>query len=225
MGGFGSGRPRRSELLTTDKCWSLDVNWLRREGCLCPGWHSGLQWKNDRGEEASIELRTETDHLLLSYRIGPEDITESVELAWAPCRFGGVRPYFLCPSMACGRHVVKLYFRGCDFLCRHCHGLAYASQGEGELARAQRRANKIMLRAGGEFCTSVFPRKPKGQWWRTYKRRREQAFEADMLASRVFLARMARRIGTLIVDPELAKGLEPYRNLRQPVESAGAIPP
>jgi hypothetical protein len=68
-----------------------------------------------------------------------------------------------------------------------------------------------MERAGGQFCTNEYPEKPKGQWRRTYKRRREQAFEADMLASRVFLARMARRIGGLITDPELVKRLEPYR--------------
>jgi hypothetical protein len=82
-----------------------------------------------------------------------------------------------------------------------------------------------MDRVGGQFCTtSAFPKKPKGQWWRTYKRRREEALQADMLASRVFLARMARRIGGLITDPELSKRLEPYRSLRQPGEGAGATP-
>jgi hypothetical protein len=217
MGGYGSGRPRRSERLTTEKCWSLDVNWLHCKGSLCPGCSSVVSWKDQRNQEASIALQTAIDSVALAYCVGSEEISRDVAIVWAPARFGGVRPYFLCPGAACGRRVVKLYFRERDFLCRHCHGLAYDSQGEDELARAERRANKIMHRVGGEFCTSAFPKKPKGQWRRTYTRRREQAFEADMLASRVFLARMARRIGGLITDPELAKKLEPYRTFRWPL--------
>jgi hypothetical protein len=153
-----------------------------------------VHWKNERGEEASIALRTETGRLFLSYSIGAEDITKSVALVWAPCRFGGVRPYLVCPGAACGRRVVKLYFRERDFLCRHCHRLAYASQREGELARVQRLASNIRRRAGDEFCAREFPKKPKGMWWRTYKRRREQASEANVLADAVFAIRVKRML-------------------------------
>jgi hypothetical protein len=88
-----------------------------------------VHWKNERSEEASIALRTETDRLFLSYSNGPEDIIRTVALVWTPCRFGGARPYFLCPGADCGRRVVKLYFQERDFLCRHCHRLAYAGAG------------------------------------------------------------------------------------------------
>jgi hypothetical protein len=87
---------------------------------------------------------------------------------------------------------VKLYFRERDFLCRHCHRLAYASQREGELARVQRLASNIRRRAGDQFCAREFPKKPKGMWWRTYKRRREQASEAKVLADAVFVIRTRR---------------------------------
>jgi hypothetical protein len=87
---------------------------------------------------------------------------------------------------------VKLYFRERDFLCRNCHHLAYPSQREGELARVERLASKIKYRVGDEFCAHEFPKKPKGMWWRTYKRRLKQAFEANVLAEAVLTIRLDR---------------------------------
>jgi len=66
------------------------------------------------------------------------------------CRFGGARPYFVCPGVVngitCGRRVAKLYGAGTYFLCRHCYRLAYASQREDRYDRALRRANNIRMR-------------------------------------------------------------------------------
>jgi hypothetical protein len=47
-----------------------------------------------------------------------EDVTEFLRIVHLPCRFGGARPYFICPGMPyrspCGRRVVKLYCRSGD---------------------------------------------------------------------------------------------------------------
>ena len=117
-----------------------------------------------------------------------------------PCRFGGARPYFVCPGIvngiACGRRVVKLYGAGAYFLCRHCYRLAYASQREDSYDRASRRANNIRMRLGGEPGTAApFPDRPKGMHYKTYERLKSAALNAEILAEEqliILLARMQR---------------------------------
>ena len=66
---------------------------------------------------------------------------------------------------ACGRRVVKLYRCNGLFLCRHCHDLAYASENEGAVDRAQRNAGKIKQRLGGDpDYFAALPPKPKDMW-------------------------------------------------------------
>src|SRR6516162_11715075 len=117
-----------------------------------------------------------------------------------PCRFGGARPYFVCPGIVngivCGRWVTKLYGAGRYFLCRHCYQLAYASQREDRYDRALRRADKIRTRPGGEPGTaSVFPARPKGMHQRTYERLQSAVLDAEILADErlaIVLARLQR---------------------------------
>src|SRR3982751_3656529 len=85
-------------------------------------------------------LRARADHLVLlyAYRENPGDwrtLEQPTPVTWTPCRFGGRRPYFLCPGADCGRRVSMLYSVGADFLCRLCHQLVYRSQRQGELGR------------------------------------------------------------------------------------------
>jgi len=91
--------------------------------------------------------------------------------------FGGERPWFVCSVYSnghyCGRNVTKLYGAGKLFACRHCHGLAYASQQESSNQRGVYRAQKIRTRLGGSVSMfEDFPDKPKGMHWRTYDRLR-----------------------------------------------------
>jgi hypothetical protein len=175
MGGFGSGRIGGSGSDTVEACHSLDVNRLHRAGCLHPGLSGGWQWTQDGERKAWINLEAASDSLLrLSYRVrvpGGDwtDIAETVSVIRMRCRFGGTRPYFICPGVvngvACGRRVAKLHAVGRYFLCRHCYRLAHASQHEGTWERALRRANKIRLRLGGNPGTiAEFPDRPKGMW-------------------------------------------------------------
>jgi hypothetical protein len=192
MGGFGSGRPNGSTRDTVEACRAIDVNRLHREGCLRAGSVGGWQWTRDGEKVASIALRTEANRLRLSYRmqIGGgkwEDVEETIRIVRVPCRFGGTRPYFICPGVvngvSCGRRVAKLHGPGRYFLCRHCYRLASASQREDRYDRALRRANNIRRRLGGDpGIVSLLPRRPKGMHERTYQHLRSKISSAEMLA-------------------------------------------
>ena len=196
MGGCGSGRRSGLGRGAVEDCRSIDVNQLHRAGCLRFGWMGGWQWTRDGEMVAWINLHAERDRLHLTYRVRIgggewEDVTETVHIVRLACRFGGARPYFICPGVvngvACGRRVGKLHGPGRYFLCRHCHRLAHASQSESTWDRTLRRANKIRRRLGGDAGTAApFPSKPRGMWRRTYERLCDRAFEAEMRAEEAF---------------------------------------
>ena len=83
-----------------------------------------------------------------------QDVEEPVVIRWRDCRYGGRRPYFVCPGVVngahCGRHTVKLHCAGRYYLCRHCYRLSHASRNESSCDRSLRRANKIRTKLGGE---------------------------------------------------------------------------
>jgi len=136
---------------------------------------------------ASISAFVHRDKVVLSYRhrSGPgsewEEVMEPVALEWTPCNFGGERPWFICPGVACGRRVAILYGQGKYFLCRHCYDLRYESQREDKNDRALRRAQKIRKRLGGSANTmEPFPERPKGMHHDTYMRLFWEHHEAEM---------------------------------------------
>jgi hypothetical protein len=206
MGGFGSTRwGWTSTKDTVEGNRRLDINQLNRAGCLRPGYQGGWEWKRDGERVAWIQFRRNGNALILSYRVrqhGEEwqDVVQPTQIVWMPRRFGGVRPYFVCPGVvngiACGRRVAKLYGAGTYFLCRHCYRLAYASQREDRYDRALRHANNIRMRLGGEPGTaSLFPKRPKGMRHANYKRLQTAVFNAEILAEEqiaVLLARLQR---------------------------------
>ena len=207
MGGLGSGRPSGSGRGTVEGCRSIDVNKLHRDGCLRAGWKGGWQWSRDGETVASINLRTEYDLLHLSYRwrIGDsawEDVAETVRIVRVDCRFGGARPFFICPGIvngiACGRRVGKLYGPGRYYLCRHCYRLCHASQNEGTWDRTLRRARKVRQRlGGGPSLAAPVPLKPKGMWGRTYERLRQQSDFYDRHADEAFTVRAGRLLAQI----------------------------
>jgi hypothetical protein len=188
MGGFGSGRPRGAGRDKVEDHRSIAVSDLQRKGCLKPGWSGSWEWMCDGKRVAWIDLRAAEDLLRLSYSVSfsggeREQVKEEVRLTRIPCRFGGMRPFFICPGLAngaaCGRRVTRLYGAGLYFSCRHCYQLVHASQSEGASDRALRRANKIRERLGGDLgMAAEFPPRPKGMWRRTYERLRERVDDA-----------------------------------------------
>ena len=116
MGGYGSGGWNRSGRGTVEEHRSLTIGRLRQAGVLEPGWYGGWQWTVDGERVADIRLVGGRDIIRLSYRVrageGPwQEVDEPVAILWRPCRFGGERPFFLCPG--CARPVLKLSGAGC----------------------------------------------------------------------------------------------------------------
>ena len=183
------------------------MNRLNRKGCLAPGWVGGWQWTQDDEQLASINLRTEADRLHLSYRVRIgggdwDDVEEPVAIIRVPCRYGGTRPYFICPGVvngvACGRRVAKLHGPGRYFLCRHCYRLAHASQSEDTWDRTLRKANKIRIKLGGDpGMLEPFAERPKGMWNRTYEKLCDEALDAEVRADEAFAVRAARLLSRL----------------------------
>jgi hypothetical protein len=178
LGGLGSGnRHRFGKKTTTEECRSLDVRRLHREGLLKSGTLFSWGWFRAGQEVASISALVYQDRIVLSYRhrsrVGGEweEVKEPLSLEWTACNFGGERPWFVCPGVACGRRVAILYGPGKYFLCRHCYDLRYESQRKDKKDRALRRAQKIRRRLGGSAnMLEPFPERPKGMHHDTYMR-------------------------------------------------------
>jgi hypothetical protein len=114
-------------------------------------------------------------------------MAETIPIVYLPCRFGGSRPFFICPGPGngtdCGRRITKLHLSCRYFLCRHCNQLAYASQFEQPWQRALRRANKLKQRLGIDVgIGDQFPEKPKGMWTRTFDYLLAEMLETELLA-------------------------------------------
>ena len=125
MGGCGSGLGQSGKDITSDYK-ALDVRRLQRDGLLTPGRSFGWNWTRDGETVASIQVRAETDRVILNYRhkSGGSDwqpMDYPVRLAWTDCTLGGRRAWLLCPARGCGRRVALLYIGGSGiFACRHC---------------------------------------------------------------------------------------------------------
>ena len=201
MGGSGSGRGYQGGKATTNDMRTLDVRRLQRDGLLDPGRAFGWQWTRNGEELASIQIRTEVDRVMLSYRSrnnGGEwqPMEYPVYLEWTPCHLGGRRAWFRCPATGCGRRVAILY-GGTIFACRHCYRLVYASQREAEDDRARRRAEKIRRRLGWPAgIANPSGGKPKGMHWRTFERLtavHDACAEASLAGVVKWLESMTRR--------------------------------
>lgn len=205
MGGLGSGNHYRWDKRdTTAELRSIDVRQMAREDALGFGFHAWTWWR-DGVRVASIGFHIEErsarpGRLVLDYRARSgdgewRDVRDPVALEWTACRYGGWRPWFLCPGyghgIGCGRRVALLYLGGGYFRCRHCLRLVYESQRESSGDRGLVKAQRIRQRLGGSGnMMEPFPPKPPRMHWRTYDRLREEADVAEMLYHSEFVVKM-----------------------------------
>lgn len=174
MGGYGSGRKVGADC--TDDYRSLDIRRWQREGYLVPGRQLDWQWMKNGEKVAAITVKVEVGQLRLVYnyrRNGSdwESLDYPVELQTTTCNYGGVRYWFTCSAVGCGRRVAVLYLGGKFFACRHCYQLVYRSQRETKSDRGYRGADKIRNKlAWPPGIINPPGYKPKGMHWKTYCR-------------------------------------------------------
>lgn len=185
MGGIGSGRHWKfGSKDTTNSFRRLDVRRWAREGLLRPGNAFGWEWSRDGEKVASIQVTVEVGNVRLIYKSRQRfedwrDFNYPVTLNRTPCTYGGSRTWFLCPAHGCGQRAAILY-GGAVFACRTCHQLAYPSQNENPIDRAQRRADTLRLRLGWDLGFEGTCRaKPKGMHRRTFDRLSAEIWELE----------------------------------------------
>jgi len=198
MGGLGSGiHWCYGAKSTTDDYHILDVRRWAREGILRHVYWGGWQWTRNGESVASIQMRTEQDHVILiySHRSGGAEWKDEqylVRIVRTPCNLGGSRAWFICPAVGCGRRVAILY-GGSIFACRRCYRLAYPSSREDAGGRATRMADKLRARLGWEpGILNCRGNKPKWMRRRTFKRlaaKHDELVEHSMRAMMLKLGR------------------------------------
>jgi len=199
LGGKGSGRFCSFETKKTENYIFLDVGLLNKNGCLHSGWNGCWSWKDESGKSYSISMNRNNFGVNLNYclKVGEgewEKVEQDISVIHIPCRFGGNRPYFICPGQFHPKHrsrkALKLYIIDRYFLCRHCHELKYSSQFESKWERQLRKANKYRLKVGGDTgLGSDFPDRPKGMWSKTYSGIFDKYNHAEMMVYLEFLSK------------------------------------
>ena len=104
--------------------------------------------------------------------------------------------------------MATLYLRDAAvFACRHCCGLAYASQQEIPRHRAISRAQKARIRLGGSAnLTAPFPARPRGMHRMTYYRLLDGAMTAQERSVAPELEYMRRHYPGLLSRENVAEG-------------------
>jgi hypothetical protein len=195
------GRSAYGRRATCESCLSIDVREWYRLGYLRAGQRFTSSWTRYGEPLGSIDARTEADVVVLTIKGGSEwrSVEQRVPLVWTRCYLGGARPWFRCSASVgerpCGRRVAKLYLRATAiFACRHCCGLAYASQREIPRHRAIRRAQKLRMRLGGSAnLLEPFPERPRGMHRRTLYKLFNEAADAQEHSMALALEYLRRR--------------------------------
>jgi len=138
--GENMGRYSYSGRLVAENQHDISIYWLRKKGLLTDYCYQTLTW-SCRGEKTGsisiqIKINEEEKFARLEYIItrrssGKKDEFDyRIPIVTTKCNFGGIRYWFQCPAMGCGRRVAKLYQGQDIFACRHCYNLTYASRNE-----------------------------------------------------------------------------------------------
>lgn len=184
MGGYRSGR-HASQPAVEDGL-TLALSRLRRLRLLVPGrWSGGeIVWTNTRTGERTSSVGFQADlsdpgaaWLRLHYTTTKRDGTKlacdyRIVLTTTVPNFGGVRWWFVCPLT--GRLAAKLYLPpGAErFASRRAFRMAYESQRDKPLFRAQSREARVVRKLGSvyERPNTPTPSRPKWMRHKTYER-------------------------------------------------------
>lgn len=166
---YGAGRPAHK--VTAESVQRIEVRRWSRAGNFNGNFHFSCGWNRGGEPSGSISVCTSQDSAVLSYRIKDlysnewSDKRQFVAVVSTPCKYGGNRKWFQCPT--CNRRCEVLYLRTSRFACRHCQKIAYTSQSGGPIERLTHKLHKLRARVEGG--------KRKGMRRATYERLMDQA--------------------------------------------------
>ncbi len=143
--------PQKTYVPTVDNCLAIDTVLLRREGMLdeASDHHLSRKWRVGHTMAADLVISTiftggiAYPFLHIQGEAFGERVRQTVRLVSKPMRFGGKRWYFLCPSTK--RLCCKLILppTGQHFASVKAFGMAYRSQRDDAVTRAQKSLNRL----------------------------------------------------------------------------------
>lgn len=204
MGGIGSGEKNGVSKTKTADHIRIDVLWMNRRGFLTPKTRGSLTWSQNDEEYSRIGYIVYEDSVRLVYNDRSNSVDMHIRLDWRNCRFGGKRPYLICPNLHCIKSVQHLYHGNPNFVCRHCLNLCYEVQNEPVRLRKLRKAGKLREKLGLSNGIANEPPtgKPKGMHWKTYDRLgRELIIETQLSFMELdkHIDRLFKQVGKLLL--------------------------
>lgn len=178
MPGLCDYRHGFSTLSLVECALDIDVRRWQRRNLLVADTTFQCLWSTNDAKAASLKVRVVSKELVrLLYRVRMpqkrwEQLDKPVSVVWTGCRYGGQRPWFLCPE--CLRRAAVLYLGGASplsFSCRLCAKLKYDSQRNGPRLRMLRKAEEIRRQLGGSgSLDESFPDRPSNMREKKYQR-------------------------------------------------------
>ena len=183
MGGYGSGGGRMASKM--DEFHHLDLSTFE-SGWFERGRIGRVTWSRGGRVTSSIGYKLGFDFIELNYLQGrapqQEEVCERFHISFTEQPFGGRRRWIVC--RACGRRC-RVLIGGKYFRCRQCYGATYPSQYERIRCRGLANAEKAREKVGADpGIANLWPRKPKGMHWRTYRRLEEMNWDAVLAMER-----------------------------------------
>lgn len=191
-GGIRHGRPR----VPVESCHSLS-SWGRFQCALIWG---------ELNEHDSFEAELGIRSAVLRFTRDGLQHRQEIAFTFTPCRFGGRRPWFICPR--CGRRVGKVYLpcsmyyggkRVTRFSCRFCYGLTYEQRQERDRYWSLlHRLERLEGLPGGEMSEDSIakPLRMHRRTWERRLRRRAILIEAVNQADLESITRVLRQTGS-----------------------------
>ena len=189
------GRVDFQNLGTCESRLGLDIRSWHRSGALIEGTRFSQSWHRGDRRVATLSATRRRNLVVASLcdDVGHPEKAVALELMLcaSTCRYGGMRPWFVC---RCGRRCAKLYHDGDrGFRCRQCLNLVYESQRLNTALRAMALAQKLRMRLGGNGdLRELFPERPKRLRRATYERLRRRATIAEERAFDLVFKRLHR---------------------------------
>lgn len=135
---------------TWDQVSAVDADHIASWGALS-GYTGPITFDETEPAKLHVEHDSQRDTLAAFYVWKGQDdgagpIRSTVQIERRPCRFGGTRAYFICPS--CTRRTLRLAVRSAGLRCGTCARITWGSRRETQTRRVIRKANKLAFRLG-----------------------------------------------------------------------------